>query len=199
MITPEHRSFEKSELLDEWLRANHAAERELWVRVFKKGSGTPTVTWDDCVVAAIAWGWIDGRRKALDGVSFLQRLTPRRSRSGWSKRNRDHAERLITEGRMQPSGLTHAVAAREDGRWARAYSGSADMVMPDDFLDELRKSPAAERFFAELDRGKLYAIYQRVQSARRLETRQKRIVDTVAQLASGKAPILLRSKPSRRG
>ena len=190
------RSFETSGLLDEWLRANHASERELWVRVFKKGSGTPTVTWNDCVVAAIAWGWIDGQRKALDDVSFLQRLTPRRSRSDWSARNREHAERLIAEGQMQPSGLAHVVAARRDRRWARAYTGSAEMVIPDDFLEELRRNPAAERFFAKLDRRNLYAIYHRLQTARRSETRRKRIADTVSQLARDEAPILLPLKRS---
>ena len=195
MSPAEPRPFEKSELLDEWLRANHATERELWVRVFKKASGTPTVTWDDCVVAAITWGWIDGQRKAHDDVSLLQRLTPRRPRSGWSTRNRDHAERLIADGRMRPSGLAHVLAAREDGRWARAYSGSADMVMPDDFLVELRTNPAAERVFAEIDREKLYAIDQRVQSARQSETRKKRIADSVAQLAGGETPRPLLSKP----
>ena len=195
MSPSESRSFENPCLLDEWLRANHATKPELWVRVFRKGSGTPSVAWTDCVVAAIAWGWIDGQRKALDDVSFLQRLTPRRSRSGWSKRNRDHAERLIAEGRMRPSGMARVEAARTDGRWASAYSGSADMVMPDDFLEALRTSPAAERRFATLDLGNLYAIYQRVQTARRSETRKKRITDTVAQLARGESPGPLSLRP----
>ena len=161
---------------------------ELWVRVFKKDSGTPTVIWNDCVVAAIAWGWIDGKRKSLDEVSFLQRLTPRRTRSNWSKRNREHAERLIAVGRMQPPGLAHARAAREDGRWEQAYSGSADMVIPNDFLQALRKNRAAEQFFAALDRRNLYAIYHRLQTAKRPETRKKRIADTVVQLACGEPP-----------
>lgn len=187
MHPPEARSFETADQLEAWLNENHQTRRELWVRIFKKESGTPTVTWSDCVVAAIAWGWIDGQRKSLDDVSFLQRLTPRRARSSWSKKNREHAERLIAEGRMQPAGLGHVEAARQDGRWEQAYSGSADMVIPDDFLQELQKSPAANQFFATLNRRNLYVIYHRVQTAKRPETRSKRIAALVAQLARGEA------------
>ena len=187
MHPPEARSFETADQLEKWLKANHATQRELWIRIYKKDSGTPTVTWNDCVVAALVWGWIDGQRKSLDEVSFLQRLTPRRARSNWSKRNREHAERLIAEGRMQPSGLAHVEAARQDGRWEKAYSGSSEMVIPDDFLEELRKNRPAQEFFETLDRGNLFVIYHRLQTARRLETRKKRIRDMLAQLARGEA------------
>jgi uncharacterized protein YdeI (YjbR/CyaY-like superfamily) len=183
----EPRAFETQRDLERWLKANHAAERELWVRIYKKDSGTPTVTWNDCVVASLAWGWIDGQKKSLDEVSFLQRLTPRRARSSWSRRNREHAERLIAEGRMQPSGLAHVEAARKDGRWEKAYAGSAAMVIPDDFLKELRKNPAAKKLYATLDRRNLFVIYHRLQTAKRPETRTKRIAAMLAQLASGKA------------
>jgi uncharacterized protein YdeI (YjbR/CyaY-like superfamily) len=120
-------------------------------------------------------------------VSFLQRLTPRRTKSAWSKRNRDHAERLIAEGRMRPSGLAHVDAARQDGRWENAYSGSAEMVLPADFLTELQSNPAAKQFFDTLDRRNLYAIYYRLQTAKRAETRRKRMSDIVAQLAQRQA------------
>jgi uncharacterized protein YdeI (YjbR/CyaY-like superfamily) len=180
-------AFENPDQLELWLSANHATERELWVRIFKKDSGTPTVDWNDCVIAALNWGWIDGQRKSLDEVSFLQRLTPRRPKSAWSTRNCEHAERLMREGRMQASGLAHIEAARQDGRWERAYSGSATMVIPDDFLEELRQNPAAERFYEGLNRQNLYAIYHRIQTAKRPETRQKRIAAMVAQLARGEA------------
>lgn len=180
-------SFETLQQLEEWLRLNHRTERELWVRIFKRGSGTPSIKWDDCVVAAISWGWIDGQRKSFDEVSFLQRLTPRRAKSNWSKKNTEHGERLIAEGRMQPSGLVHVEAARRDGRWEQAYSGSAEMVMPDDFLKELRKIPAAKQMFETLDRGSLFVIYHRIKTAKRLETRTKRIRNILAQLASGKS------------
>ena len=178
------------------LEANHATQRELWVRIFKKGSGVPTVTWDDCVMASLTWGWIDGKRRSLDGVSFLQRLTPRRPGSCWSKRNRAHAERLLAEGRMQPPGVAHVHAARQDGRWEQAYSGSADMVIPEDFLNELRKIPAAKQFFETLDRRNLYRIYHRLQTAKRPETRKRRIAEMVAQLARGQALTHLSSKPT---
>jgi uncharacterized protein YdeI (YjbR/CyaY-like superfamily) len=180
-------AFESAAELEKWLSANHATKRELWVRVFKKGSGTRSVTWNDCVVVAIAWGWIDGHKKALDEASYLQRLTPRRPKSSWSKKNREHAERLIAEGRMQPSGLVHVEAARQDGRWEQAYAGSAGMVIPEDFLEELRKNPAAEAFYKTLDRPNLYSIYHRLQTAKRPETRAKRLAAMLAQLASGKA------------
>jgi uncharacterized protein YdeI (YjbR/CyaY-like superfamily) len=185
MDAPIARAFESITQLDAWLRANHATERELWVRIFKKGSGTPSVTWDDCVIACLTWGWIDGQKKSLDDASFLQRLTPRRPKSGWSKRNCEHAERLIAEGRMQPTGLAHVEAAREDGRWEAAYAGSSEMVIPDDFLAALRKNAAAKKFFATLDRRNLFTIYHRLHTAKRPETRQKRIEAMLAQLARG--------------
>ena len=187
MHSHEARSYETRDQLEEWLKSNHATARELWVRIFKKETGTPTVTWDDCVVAALTWGWIDGQRKSFDEVSFLQRLTPRRAKANWSKRNREHAERLIAEGRMQLSGLAHVEAARQDGRWEQAYSGSSEMVIPEDFLQELEKNPAAKKFFATLDRRNLFVIYLRLQTAKRLETRKKRIASMLAELARGKA------------
>lgn len=186
MQSAEARSFATAEKLEDWLRGSHATERELWVRIFKKDSGTASVTWNDCVVAALAWGWIDGQRKALDAVSFLQRLTPRRPRSNWSKKNCEHAERLIAQGRMQPPGLAQVQAARADGRWERAYAGSAEMVVPDDFLKELQDNPAARQFYATLDRRNLFVIYHRLQTAKRAETRKKRIADMITQLAGGK-------------
>jgi uncharacterized protein YdeI (YjbR/CyaY-like superfamily) len=185
MDPTEPRPFKTPAALETWLRANHGTARELWIRIFKKGSGTPSVDWNDCVVAALAWGWIDGQRKSLDDVSFLQRVTPRRPRSGWSKKNCEHAERLIAEGRMQAPGLAQVEAARKDGRWEKAYAGPAAMVIPDDFLAALRKSPAAKRFYATLDRRNLFTIYHRLHTAKRVDTREKRIAAMVAQLARG--------------
>lgn len=186
MDPAEPRPFKTPAALETWLRANHATSRELWIRIFKKDSGTPSVDWNDCVVAALAWGWIDGQRRSLDDVSFLQRVTPRRPRSGWSKKNCAHAERLIAEGRMQAPGLAQVEAARGDGRWEKAYAGPADMVIPDDFLKALRRNAAAKKFFATLDRRNLFTIYHRLHTAKRPETRTKRISDIVAQLALGK-------------
>lgn len=183
---PETRSFETRDQLEEWLRSNHATAQELWIRMFKKGSGTPSVAWQDCVVAALAWGWIDGVRRSFDDVSFIQRFTPRRARSTWSKRNCEIAERLIAEGRMQPSGLAHVEAARRDGRWEQAYSAPSEMVIPPDFLEDLEKNPAAKALFTKLNRANLFAIYLRIQTARRPETRRRRIASMIADLAQGK-------------
>lgn len=180
-----HRAFEDATALDAWLNAHHRSETELWVRIFKKGSGTPSVTWADCVVACITWGWIDGHKRSLDDVSFLQRLTPRRAKSSWSKKNREHAERLIASGLMQPTGLVHVEVARLDGRWERAYAGSADMVIPDDFLEAVAMDAAAKAFYDGLDRQNLFAIYHRIHTASRPETRRKRIAAIVAQLSTG--------------
>ena len=188
MSNTTHHTFETPEQLHTWLQAPHASETELWVRIFKKATGQPSVTWDDCVVAAIAWGWIDGIRKSLDDTSFLQRLTPRRARSNWSQKNVQHAERLIAQGRMQPAGLAQVEAARSDGRWATAYAGSAAMVMPEDFLAALQQDPAAHAFYATLKRQSMFAIYHRLQSAKRLETRQKRISELLAKFGRGESP-----------
>ena len=183
-----HLTFETSAQLHARLQANHASETELWVRISKKATGQPTVTWDDCVVAAIAWGWIDGLRKALDDTSFLQRLTPRRARSNWSQKNVQHAERLIAQGHMQAAGLAQVEAARSDGRWATAYAGSATMVMPEDFLAALQLDPAAQAFYATLKRQSLFTIYHRLHSAKRAETRQKRMAKLLEKLARGETP-----------
>jgi uncharacterized protein YdeI (YjbR/CyaY-like superfamily) len=131
------RAFERPEDLADWLAENHASSSELWVRIYKAGSGRRSVTWADCVVEAIRFGWIDGLKQAGDAQSYFQRLTPRRAGSNWSAKNRGHADRLLAEGRMTAAGLAHVEAARADGRWDTAYEGSADMVMPQDFLDGL--------------------------------------------------------------
>lgn len=187
MPSSETRAFATPRELEAWLEQHHASAQELWVRIYKKDSGTPSVTWNDCVILAITWGWIDGQKRSLDDASFLQRLTPRRPRSGWSKKNCEHAERLIAEGRMQPSGLQHVEAARRDGRWEQAYAGSAAMVIPDDFLAALARVPVAQKFFATLDRKNLFAIYHRLHTAKRPETREKRMAAIIAQLARKKA------------
>ena len=138
---------------------------------------------------AVQPGWIHGRlgwRDTHVGVVGVVSTTSNAT-SSWSKRNRKLAERLIAEGRMQRAGLLQVESAREDGRWKRAYSGSADMVIPDDFIEELRKNSAAEQTFAELNRRNLFTIYHRTQTAKRPETRRKRIADVIAQLARGEA------------
>ena len=182
-----HQAFETAEQLPTWLRLNHASEAELWVRIFKKATGQPSVTWDDCVVAAICWGWIDGVRNGLDDTSFLQRLTPRRVRSHWSQKNVQHADRLIAQGHMQAAGLAQVEAARSDGRWETAYAGSATMVIPEDFLAALQKDPAAHAFYATLKRQSLFTIYHQLHSAKRPQTRERRMAELLAKLARGES------------
>jgi uncharacterized protein YdeI (YjbR/CyaY-like superfamily) len=186
MAVNEPIAFETREALERWLKRNHDKQSELWVLIYKKASGTPSLDWADCVVAALAWGWIDGQKKSHDDVSYLQRITPRRARSGWSKKNCQLAEQLIADGRMQPPGLAQVEAARRDGRWEQAYAGSAQMVIPDDFLAALQKNAAAKKFYATLDRRNLFAIYHRLHTAKKPETRSKRIAAIIAQLAQGK-------------
>lgn len=178
-------AFRTREQLSQWLERNHAKHTELWVRVFKKQSGTPSVDWEDCVIAALAWGWIDGQRRAFDEESFVQRLTPRRPNSKWSKRNCEIAERLIAEGAMQAAGFAQIEAARQDGRWENAYSGSATMEMPAEFLAAVAESAAAKRRFDALDRRSLYVIYLRLHHVKQARARQRAIAEVIEQLANG--------------
>ncbi len=182
-----HHTFASPDLLHAWLQAHHASAPELWVRIYKKGTGTPSVTWDDCVLAGLTWGWIDGIRKGLDEVSFVQRMTPRRARSSWSQKNVQHAERLIAQGLMQAPGLAQVEAARADGRWASAYAGSADMVIPQDFLAAVQQDPAALAFYGTLKRQQLFTIYYRLTSAKRPETRERRMAEILATLGRGES------------
>lgn len=159
--------------LDQWLKMNHATECELWVKMFKKGTGIPSVTWDDVVIESLYWGWIDGIKKSLDAQAYLQRITPRKVRSNWSKRNREHAERLISEGRMKESGLVHVRSAKADGRWENAYTAS-EMKVPADFLAALESSPKAKQFFDTLNKSSRNVIAYGLTSAKKNETRQRR-------------------------
>jgi len=175
--------------LEAWLSEHHATQTELWVKVYKKDSGIPSVTWEDCVIAALAWGWIDGVKNALDDTAWLQRLTPRKPRSNWSKKNVAHAEKLIAEGRMQPAGMAHVEAARADGRWDAAYAASSEMEIPEDFLDALKKDKTAKATFDGLTKSHLFAIYYRLHSAKRPETREKRKAAMLERLARGEKPV----------
>lgn len=178
-------AFQSAAELGEWLMNHHQRSSGVWVQIFKKGSGKQSVTWVDCVIEAIRFGWIDGQRLGLDKNSFLQRLTPRKQKSNWSAKNREHAIRLIAEGRMTPAGLAHVEAAKADGRWDTAYEGSATMTIPKDFLDALEAVPAARAFFETLDRKNLYTIYYRLHTAKRPETRAKRLSQILARLDRG--------------
>ncbi|MEQ8524909.1 YdeI/OmpD-associated family protein [Gracilimonas sp.] len=173
--------------LGRWLKLNHATEDELWVKIFKKKTEIPSVTWNDVVIEVLCWGWIDGIRKSLDDQAYLQRITPRRAGSNWSKRNREHAERLIKEGRMMESGLEHVRAAQSDGRWEKAYVAS-ELEVPADFLEALHSKPKAKQFFETLNKASRYHIAYGLTSAKRPETRQRRFTKFMDMLAREEKP-----------
>ena len=180
-------TFASPKDLDRWLKVNHAIESELWVKIFKKKSGIASVTWDDVVIEALCWGWIDGVKKSIDDQAYLQRVTPRRVRSNWSKRNRKHVERLLNEGRMMESGLVHVRAAKADGRWENAYAAS-EMKVPADFLATLESKPEAKHFFETLTKSSHYVIAYGLTSAKKPETRQRRFKKFLDMLVSEEKP-----------
>jgi uncharacterized protein YdeI (YjbR/CyaY-like superfamily) len=173
--------------LGQWFKVNHATESELWVKIFKKKIGIPSVTWDDVVIEALCWGWIDGIKKSIDKQAYLQRITPRKARSNWSKRNREHAERLISEGRMRESGLVHVRAAKADGRWENAYVAS-EVKVPEDFLAALESKPKAKRFFETLNKSSRHVIAYGLTSAKKPETRQRRFAKFMNMLVREEKP-----------
>jgi uncharacterized protein YdeI (YjbR/CyaY-like superfamily) len=176
------RSFADPAALRAWLAEHHATVDELWLKMYKKSSGIPSVTWEEVVLEALCWGWIDGIRKTLDAESFVQRLTPRRARSVWSQRNCEHVERLIAAGRMQPPGLAVVEEAKADGRWDKAYAPASTMTLPEDFLAAVAERPVAQAFLATLNKQNRYAIGYRLQSAKKPETRQRRMEQILAML-----------------
>jgi len=168
-----------------WLAANHASSDGVWIKFAKKASGIPTVVYAEAVEEALIHGWIDGQAKRVDDDFYMQRFTPRRAQSRWSKINRAKAEKLIAEGRMAPAGLAEVERARADGRWDRAYDSPTTATVPDDLRAALDAEPAAAERFEALDGNNRYAILHRIQDAKRAETRARRIAQFVAMLARG--------------
>jgi uncharacterized protein YdeI (YjbR/CyaY-like superfamily) len=183
---PEVLPFATPEEWEAWLRAHHeTVTAGVWIKFARKGSGIPTVTYRDALQVALRFGWIDGQARSHDESWYLQRFTPRRARSIWSKRNRDFATALIEAGEMEPAGLREVERAKADGRWDAAYDAPSTARVPDDLQAALDANPAATEFFAGLDRQNRYAILHRVQTAKRPETRARRIEKFVAMLAAG--------------
>ena len=177
--------FESAAAFEAWLDAEHASAAGLWLKIAKKATGIATVTYAEALEVALCFGWIDGQKRSLDATWFLQRFTPRKPRSRWSKINTGHVERLIAEGRMRPAGLAQVEAARADGRWADAYDGQAGARPHPDFQAALDASPRAAAFFATLRGSKRYAFVYRAGDAKRPETRARRIARFVAMLERG--------------
>jgi uncharacterized protein YdeI (YjbR/CyaY-like superfamily) len=170
---------------EEWLERGHAASDGVWVKIGKKGAGIESVRYPEVLESALCFGWIDGRREALDERYFLQRFTPRRPRSKWSRINRQTAERLIAAGRMRPAGMAEVERAKADGRWEAAYESQRRMTVPADLQRELDVRPRAKAFFAALDSQNRYAILYRLQDAAKPETRARRLARFVAMLEAG--------------
>jgi uncharacterized protein YdeI (YjbR/CyaY-like superfamily) len=178
-------AFSSAKKLEQWLAKNHAKSNGIWLRFFKKSSGVASVSYEEALDAALCFGWIDGQLQKCDAQSWLRKFTPRRPKSSWSKRNREHAERLIRAGHMQAAGLAEIEAAQQDGRWDAAYDSPSRMVVPDDFLKELAKNEAAKAFFKTLNKANVFAIAWRLQTAKKPETRHKRLQTILAMLAKG--------------
>jgi uncharacterized protein YdeI (YjbR/CyaY-like superfamily) len=178
-------AFETAREWEAWLERHHETSDGIWLRIFKKGSSEKTVTYAEALDAALCYGWIDGQKRAFDDASFLQRFTPRRARSVWSKVNTEHVARLTAAGRMRPAGVRAVEAAKGDGRWDRAYAPARDAEPPEDFLRALRAHPEAHAFYRTLNRANVYAIVYRITTAKRAETRERWIHRIVEMLASG--------------
>ncbi len=176
---------------------HHAASTGLWLQIAKRNAQDASVTYLEAVEIALCWGWIDGQKKALDAHYFLQRFTPRRARSVWSKINVEKVAIPIQQGRMQAPGLAQVEAAKADGRWARAYDGARTVIVPDDLLAALKATPTAQAFFAEISATNRCAILWRIQTAVKAETRARRIAQFVAMLARGETIHAAPPQPKR--
>ena len=191
-VVPDFRkikSFRTEAAFAAWMKANHARETEIWLKIPKKSSGLPTVSLAQALDVALCWGWIDGIRKSFDEQSFLQRYTPRRARSIWSQINRDHVKRLTVVGRMQPAGHAQIDAAKADGRWDAAYAPMRTTTrLPSDLQAAIDASPRARKTFETLGRQNLFALVFRTNNMKTPEGRAKKIASLVAMLARGETP-----------
>ena len=178
--------FATPDELGAWMDEYAEESDGIWLKFAKKASGIPSVVYADAVKIALCHGWIDGQAKRLDDDHYVQRFTPRRARSKWSKINRQKAERLIAEGRMRLGGLSEVERAKQDGRWDEAYDSPTTATVPEDFKRALAADPAARDFFERLGNTKRYSFLYRIEDAKRPETRAKRIAEYVALLREGK-------------
>ncbi len=182
------KGFHTQGAFETWLAANHARETELWLKIHKKGSGVPTVTYAQALEVALCWGWIDGIKKTFDEGAFLQRFTPRGAKSVWSQINRDHVARLTAAGRMTPHGQRHVDAAKADGRWDAAYApmrNATEATIPEDLRAAIEADPRARETFRTLKRQNFFALAFRVNNVRTPAGRVKKIAALVAMLARG--------------
>ncbi|HEX5168225.1 MAG TPA: YdeI/OmpD-associated family protein [Cyclobacteriaceae bacterium] len=182
---PEIRSFKTAREFERWLNKNHSTHKGIWLRFFKKDSGVKAITYEEAINEALCYGWIDGQANKYDEQSWLQKFTRRRPKSVWAQRNKDRIRRLLKEGKMKPAGLQEVDQAKADGRWEKAYAPPSKMKIPDDFLKALAKNRKAKAFFDTLNKTNTFAIGWRLQTAKKEETRQKRMKNIIDMLARG--------------
>jgi len=178
-------SFPTAKDFESWLTRNHGDQLGIWLKIAKKSGDPEALDYQQALEVALCFGWIDGQKKSFDATAWLQRFTPRRPRSRWSKINRTKAEALLAAGRMTEPGLREVEAATADGRWERAYEGQATATVPPDLQAALDENPAAAAFFATLKGPNRYAILYRLHDAKRPQTRQARLDKFVDMLARG--------------
>jgi uncharacterized protein YdeI (YjbR/CyaY-like superfamily) len=191
------KSFPSEAAFYKWLGSNHAKQTELWLRIYKKGSGVPSVTNAQAIDVALCWGWIDGVRKGFDEASFLQRFTPRKPKSIWSQINRDNVARLTADGRMTPHGQRHVDAAKADGRWDAAYApirSSSHDTIPSDLKRAIEANAKARATFRTLGRQNLFAISFRTNNMKTPAGRARKIAELVSMLARGETIVPQSSK-----
>ena len=177
--------FKTAKTFETWLSKNHEDSSGLWLKIFKKDSGKKTISYAEALDVALCYGWIDGQKKSYDEEAWLQKFCPRRAKSIWSKINTGHVERLIQEGRMKPAGLKAVEQAKADGNWEKAYDSPSKATLPEDFLKQLSKNKKAEAFFKSLNKTNLFSIAFRLQTAKKQETREKRMKEIIEMLAKG--------------
>ncbi|MFD1313693.1 YdeI/OmpD-associated family protein [Streptomyces kaempferi] len=178
-------TFESAEAFETWLGENYTVSPGLWLKLRKKGPGIVALDYAQALDVALCYGWIDGQKAKCDDQWWLQRFTPRKPSSKWSKVNRDKVAALIEQGRMHPPGQAEVDRAKADGRWEAAYDGAKTAAVPEDLMAALTADPAAAAFFETLDRQNRFAILYRIQDAKKAETRARRIEKYVAMLAKG--------------
>lgn len=177
--------FEEQQGWADWLDAHHATVNGVWLKFAKKASGIVSINYAQALEEALCYGWIDGQSKSLDDIYYLQKFTPRRPKSIWSKVNVAKVEALIATNKMRPAGQAAIDAAKADGRWDQAYDSPSNTVDPDDLLIALDTNPAAKQFYATLNKTNRYAIIWRLQTAKKPETRAARLAKIIAMLERG--------------
>jgi len=178
-------SFVTQDHFESWMEENNTLTEGIWVRFYKKDSVTRSINYDEALDVALCYGWIDGHVKKFDELSYIRKFTPRRSKSMWSNRNKEHVSRLEKENRMKPSGIREVENAKNDGRWEKVYDSPGKMIVPDDFILELSKNKKAFEFYETLNKTNKYAIGWRLQTAKNIETRDKRIKEILNMMDNG--------------